>query len=340
MRKNICRVLAMVLALTMVLAASACTINIKVSYDDKAIEAIKEAGNNSGAAAPVAAPTAAPETTAPTTAPSTTAPTTAPATPDAPSTETTTASATPATPDTPATPETPATEPPAAPAASTGLPSTNEEILAKYAEVINQAKMTDKPTFYKVEYQELPEDKRNFGGAADKVLGIAQGFMTDKATAEANAKQTEKGDVGGIPVYHNEKSCLLTDASCIKSASCVDNGDGTATIKITLNSEKNPEPAAENATTAPSFHGAMFPPMAKADIDETLAGIPGLSVEYFDLNYTDCTATLTYNTSDNHVTYFDQIMNVEVAAKGKLVILGIEGTAVLVNTMILNNFQY
>ena len=129
---------------------------------------------------------------------------------------------------------------------------------------------------------------------------------------------------------------LLTDATKIKNATYTDNGDGTATIVLSLVDELNPEPASDGVS--PSTTGMIFSPLKKADIDETLAGLP-INVESFDLSYHDCTATITFNTSNNQVTSYTQVMNIDVTASIK-VIGSVTGSGTVINTIELTNFAY
>lgn len=218
--------------------------------------------------------------------------------------------------------------------------STNEEILAKYTEVMNDAKKA-KPAFKKVEFQSLPEEFRKLGTVGNVILPIAEGFMTTEEKAKADPQVKEAGsDMHAWPVTgHDTAGCLLTDASKIKSASAVKEGDNVK-ITITLLPEENPEPInSATATSSPSFTGGMFSPMSKADIDNTIAGIKGVKVNSFNLTYTDCTVTLVYNPSDNHVVTLDQIMNVDIKANIK-VLATIDGSARLVDTINIWDIQY
>ena len=80
------------------------------------------------------------------------------------------------------------------------------------------------------------------------------------------------------------------------------------------------------------YRGVIF------DIDNTLAGLP-INVESFDLNYHDCTATITFNTSNNQVTSYTQVMNIDVTASIK-VIGSVSGSGMVINTIELTNFVY
>ena len=139
---------------------------------------------------------------------------------------------------------------------------------------------------------------------------------------------------------HDTAGCLLTDPSKIKSASAVKDGDNIK-ITITLNPEDNPEPINDpKATSSPSFTGGMFSPMSKADIDKTLAGVKAVKVNSFSLTYTDCTVTLVYNPSNNQVITLDQIMNVDITANLTALIVTIDGSARLVDTINIWDVQY
>ena len=358
MKRNVMKAAAILVLFAMVFSFAACgQKELLVRFvdgqgNDLDLAAIMgSAGNNGGAApadsgtpaAPAASPAPAADTPAVTQAPANNdapAATQAPAndTPAAPAADTPAETQAPAQNDTPAAPEAPAaTEAPAA--ADDGLPHDNAGILALYTEVVNQFKV-DSPEWNKVEYQEITN--ANLGTVANTVLNLAAGFMTTEDKARSNPDFHTKGDSmhNNTPIPRNDKGCLLTDASVIKSASCTNNGDGTATIEITLIDELNPEPAAEDAATAPSYTGAMFAPMAKADIDKELAGIPGLTVNGFTLTYTDCTTTVTFNTTDKHISDWHYIMNVDITADAKLFIATIKGSARLIDRMEYFNIKY
>lgn len=353
MKKNIVRIACLLMVFAMVFAFASCGADnsdsniLKVMFVDGDGNAIDlsgisvgggSAGGNSSAPAQSSTPSQSSTPAAPTEVPQNNAPANTPAeTPaDKPAeTPADTPAETPA--DTPAAPA----DTPAAPAAS-GLPSAPADILAKYTEVLNAARAA-KPAFKKTEYQALPKEYQNMGKLGSVLLPIAEGFMTTQDKMEVQDTEAGSG-MGRFPLYKdNAPGCLLTDTSAIKSASCKDNGDGTATIVIVLNDEQNPEPiSGDNPTSAPSYHGAMFAPMSKADIDNTIAGIGAVTVNSFSLTYTDCTATLTYKTDgSNQVVKLQQIMNVDITANVTgLKIVTIDGSARLVNTMDIYDVVY
>lgn len=226
-------------------------------------------------------------------------------------------------------------------AAESALPSSPADILAKYTSVMNQFK-TDAPAFNKVEYQALPEEYRNLGKLGNVILGLAESYLTSQEKAEASPQVHNSGDsMENVVVNKNKAGCLLTDTGAIKSAACVSNGDGTDTITIVLNSELNPEPTPEGTESPVSSVGAMFNPMSKAGVDVYLEKISAITVNSFDMNYNDCTATLTFDESTGKVQSLTEIMNVDVTANVTgLKIITIDGGGRLVNTMKIYNIQY
>ncbi len=228
----------------------------------------------------------------------------------------------------------------------------DKEVLDIYTTLLNKAKK-DKPAYKKVEYQELPSDANSRiiskgSGLVGTLLNLVDtlGIMTDKATAEADPEIVEKGsDMKWFPVYKCEKGCYLTDTSAIRETKYEDLGNGKARVTIVLKDEQNPEPMAEGASTSPSKTGAMFAPLSKADIDETVNGgvvkavIVGVT---YSLTYHDCTAIVEYDTKTNQIIKLEQYMNVAISGGGK--IFGVSEIKIdkqeLVNTMVITDFQY
>ena len=228
------------------------------------------------------------------------------------------------------------------------VPETKEEILAAYTAVMNQAKK-DAPAFNKIEYQALPGDENSRVITKGKtlvniVLGVAENFFTTEADATVEVK--EKGnEMRSWPLIKAPVGCALTDVSAIKSAKCEVLANGNYRITIVLNSEKNPEPIAEGATTAPSKTGAMFSPLSKKDIDNTLTGDGIVTAVIKDVTYSltyhDCTAVLEYNPETNHVVSLEQVMWVRISGAGKVTGLAFEiEKQELKNTMKIYNIKY
>lgn len=234
---------------------------------------------------------------------------------------------------------------------STAATKTDKEVLEIYTTVMNKAKK-DKPGYKKVEYQELPSDAQNrvitegsnlVGTLLDLVDQLD--LMTSKEAAEADPEIVEKGsDMRWFPVYKCEKGCYLTDVSAIESTKYEDLGNGKARITIELKDEQNPEPMAEGASTSPSYTGAMFSPLSKADIDNTLnGGVVSAVVKdiTYSLTYHDCTAVVEYDTKTNEIIKLEQYMDVAIKANAKVILskINIEKQE-LFNTMIISDLQY
>ncbi|MCR5040983.1 MAG: hypothetical protein K6C36_02645 [Clostridia bacterium] len=350
-KKIIIRVAAALVCLTMLFAFTACGQKellvrfVDGSGNDLDLAAILgSAGNNSGTAAPAATqPAATPAATQPATPAATTpaADTPAATTPDADTPAATTpaadtpAATTPAA-DTPA--DTPAaTEAPAAPAST--LPTDPAGILAKYTEVMNNTKATV-VTYDKLDWMQL--DELDVGAITGAVKGIMDGVLKGESAAELQDNRDDHGRQ--IPPTNDQGiGCGLTDASAIKTASCVDNGDGTATITIVLNDETNPEPMDEASGVTTSKTGGIFNCMSQSNAVETVNGyadkIPGASLQGLDVTYKDCTVVLTFDIAANHATLIEYTVpgHVDVSIK---MLMTINGKATLTNRVRINDLQY
>lgn len=276
----------------------------------------------------------------------------------APQTEATTAAPT-AAPQTapaessPAAESNPAAEAPAAP--STDAPKTNEEIVKKYTEVLNKMKQ-DQPGYTKKEYQALPEEYRNFSSAVNTVLKFGEAYMVKeddpKAIVTATKGEMYTSDDGKtmprinheLPICNTDKGSVLTDYSCVKTASCTDNPDGTRTLRFELNDEKNPEPTPADTCIPQSYHGAVMMPASMNDINtevnKVVSKIPGVTVNNFELTYTCSTFEVTYDPTNDHVTSIIQHINVDIAANAKVAFSTIDGTARLTNDMSVYDINY
>ncbi len=225
------------------------------------------------------------------------------------------------------------------------LPTEAAAILAKYTELMNQAK-TDSPGFNKVEYQNIPAEKAQFEGKVfNTLLPLIGNFFKDEATARANPELKLKGEsMEWFPIYHNEKGCLLTDASKIKSATCTELPDGNVKITIVMNDEVNSEPPGAAATSASSV-GAICTPIEMQTVRDTLQNDGAIKLVArnidFDLTYYDCTTELVYNPTNNQLVSLDQFMHILINIKdGTVAFATAKGTAVLDNYMYISDFQY
>ena len=234
---------------------------------------------------------------------------------------------------------------------STAAKKTDKEVLEIYTTLMNKAKK-DKPGYKKVEYQDLPSDAQNRvipvgGNLVGTLLGLVDklDLIKTKEAAEADPEIVEKGsDMRWFPVYKCEKGCYLTDVNAIESTKYEDLGNGKARITIELKDEQNPEPMAEGASSSPSNTGAMFSPLSKADIDNTLnGGVVSAVVKdiTYSLTYHDCKAIVEYDTKTNEIIKLEQYMNVAIKADAKVIgsKISIEKQE-LFNTMIITDFKY
>ena len=322
MKKTVLRVLCLALTVIMLFACASCTQTILVRFVDKDgndldLSAIAPAGSSAVTPAPAADTTPAATPAADTTA--------APSSDAAPADSAATADTTPA----------------AAPADTGALPTDNAGILTLYTKLVDEMKAA-KPAYKKVEYQTLPEEHRNLGTVANAVMGIAEGMITSKEKAEADPSIHNQGDdPNNIPIKDNAKGCLLTDAGKIKTASCKDNGDGTATLVITLVDEDNPKPVDAGATSSQYHTSAMFFPMDQAGIDDIVDKFKAVvTMNSLTLTYTECTVTCVFDTASQKVKTLTYVEPVDIKVDGKAVFIPINGSARLVDTMEITGIAY
>ena len=203
------------------------------------------------------------------------------------------------------------------------LPETKAEILAAYAEVMNQAKK-DAPGFTKVEYQVLPEEGRVVTEGKTLVnagLNVAGNFMTSKENAEKKPDVYPKGnDMAAFPIRNTPKGCMLEDPDFLKVAKFEVLPDGNYKITLVTGTEKNPEPAAHGASTAPSKTGGIITPISKKEIDENLQGgiVSAVFKDFvYSLTFHDCESVLVYNPENNHVVSLDQTTRVAISGSAR-----------------------
>lgn len=228
---------------------------------------------------------------------------------------------------------------------SNAIPQGNEAILAKYSELMNDAK-AHSVGFKKIEWQAIPEEKAQFEGKVfGKILPIASNFFKSEEDAKANPEYKGKDDgATWLPIYHNSKGCMLTDASAIESATCTELPDGNVKIVIELKNEDNSEPPVD-APTCDSYVGSMFTPIQFAEIRTTLETDPAVKFIVknvdFDLEYYDCVAELTYNPETNQIVTLDQFMHINIKINdGSILGFSAKGNAVLDNYMYISDFVY
>lgn len=239
------------------------------------------------------------------------------------------------------------------------VPAGKAQILKAYTEVMDNAKKA-KPGYKKLEFQELPEDKRDIrkgGGAVKTLLSVASNFMTDEASARSDGEFVNGNEKGGnmkwFPVnQHSTKGCLLTDTSKIKSATSQKLSNGNYKLTIILEKDVNPEPYKPGAGDSPNatgsvskgFVGKMFSPLSAAEIDDTIKNNSLVNAFVKDvsykLTYHDCKAVLEYNPKTKQIVNLDQYMYVTIYAQCKVIGMSVDLTCELVNTMKCSDFKY
>lgn len=225
------------------------------------------------------------------------------------------------------------------------MPETMEEVVAKYKEVMDQAKR-DKPGFTRLDYQELPSDPENRviasgEGLINAALTLAGNFMKTKKQAEKKPIIGEKGgDMASFPLRNTPYGCLLKGTKGVKSAKCEKLNNGYYKITMVLEAEKNPEPASGNSGVAPSITGSVCSPISKAEIDADLATGLFKDISY-SLTYHDCETVLIFNPENNHVYSQEQTNHVTIKGAGTIgfVTLDIQKQE-LINHVVIKNLKY
>ena len=234
MKKNVLRVISLVLVAGMLFAFASCTQEIHVRFVDKDGNDVDISGlvgvvgnntnttpntnTNTNTPAPQEQTTAAPApqeqtTAAPSQGETTTAaPSQGETTTAAPSQETTTA----------------------APAPSTGMPSTTAEITDFYKKAVDEIKAGN-AGYTKKEWQNV--DAVNIGGSAvnSAVTSVLGSFMT----VEADAKE-QISEKGSDDAKNRIAAWTLTDLSQVAKADCVKDGDNYK-ITIIMKDEDTPK---------------------------------------------------------------------------------------------------
>lgn len=225
------------------------------------------------------------------------------------------------------------------------MPETIEEVIAKYKEVMDQAKK-DKPGFTRLDYQDLPSDSENRvissgEGLVNAALTLAGNFMATKKEAEKKPTIGEKGgNMADFPLKNTTHGCLLNGAKGVKSAKCEKLNNGYYKITMVLEPEKNPEPTSAGSDVAPSITGSVCSPISKAEIDADLA--TGLFKDItYSLTYHDCETVLIYNPENNHIYSQEQTNHVTIQGAGTIgfVTLNIEKQE-LINHVVIKDLKY
>lgn len=331
MKKNIVRVLSLVLVAAMIFAFASCTTNLNIRFVDKdgndiSIGAISPATEAPATDAPVtdAPATSAPTPDTPTETPATDAPATdAPAT-DAPATNAPATEA-PAT-DAPAT-EAPATE---APATNT-VPTTKDEIVAFYAKAVNDIANNGSASYNKKEFQTMGDiNVTGIGFVDNQIKNVAANYFHGEDQVETQV--AEKGT-------DSSKSKMLgwnlSDNSKVASATLNQNG-GNYDITIVMVDEDTPHKGGG------SHLDAVGSVLLWEDIDAELQGVSILS-DYQDIHvrYTNYTINATIS-PDGKISSIKHHTDIKIdIGSAKILVATLKNKSVgLENTVIYNNFAY
>lgn len=272
---------------------------------------IAVSGNGSSAGANQVVATQPPETQAPVTQPPVTNP---------PATDPATPATDPATPATD--PATPATDP-AAP--STGAPSTPAEVVAKYNEVINNAKKNLQYTsMHKTGAVDIQCTDCSVSFLQGTVDSLLKTFMTntDKTFTVANGVATDpdgnQADMNAYIVPNGRDAALKEEY--VASATATPSGDGY-TMNITLKSEQSTYDGTN--TVNPVGHESCLDPLNLA----TLELPANAKITQASMTYPGAILTVDVNGA-GQVTKLDVQLPLEGTGTGKLgasLTLGLKG---------------
>lgn len=210
-----------------------------------------------------------------------------------------------------------------------------EAILAKYTEVMNHLKK-NATTYVKKEYQDLIDvDFSN-----PTLSEIANSLLHSFLITESKAEIQHRDDYEQIPVIGCESGCLLTDASALKTASMSVDG-GKTTITLVLHDETNPKPTEYGAAVSPSNTGAVFNPVGQEEIMDAFGGLSTyVELNKCDLHYSECTATLVFDSDTLYVESLEQVMNIAFDMNIKVGFQNESCRLSLRNVMQINNVNY
>jgi hypothetical protein len=329
MKKNILRVLSLVLVAAMVVICASCTQTINIRFVDKD-------GNDINFGAVPAANTDTPTESQP--APSENQTPSEPSSADTPSesqpsAEDTTAASTPdttaaPTPDTTAAP-TPDTT--AAPTPTSTVPSTKEEICNFYAKAVNDIKNNGSASYNKKEFQTITDfNVTGFAPADSLIKSIAGNYFKDESKADLQV--AEKGQ-------DSSKSKMLgwnlTDMSKVVSASLNQNG-GNYDITIKMADEDTPHKGGA------SHLDQVGSVLLWEDIETELNGISQLKEWQGNVNvvYTNYTITATITPEGKLVTMTHHT-DVDIRIKHAKIVITLDNKNVAMeNTVRFTDFVY
>ncbi len=177
-----------------------------------------------------------------------------------------------------------------APAASTGAPSSKEEIVALYVSAYNkmsaEATKATRTYDYTSNYNNILKIGNN-----STLAGIAESLMGKFMVENTEAVEFAVADVAPVGLT----SSPLTAAD-VANATCVDNGD-TYTVTVTsTGTDDNPE---VNPTVGNGSAGKIGPLIETTAITDAVGG--AIKFEGLALRYSDCTATATIDKATGRI---------------------------------------
>lgn len=208
------------------------------------------------------------------------------------------------------------------PAASTGVPSSTDEIVAKYNEVINAAKKTQNATIHKTNNTTIEVTDLSVSFLKGTVNNILSGLVkpideTYTLTNGANENGTTASDIitpGGRDV--------ALKAEGVTSATATPDGDGYK-MTIVLVSEKSTFDGTN--TVNPVHHESCLSPLNLATLDISPAKITSA-----DMSYPGATLNVTVD-GQGRVTRYEYTLPMEGTGAGSLgptIELGLKGEMV------------
>ncbi len=224
------------------------------------------------------------------------------------------------------------------------MPESTKEIIDKYTQLVNDFK-TKKPAYKKKEFQELPEEFRNFGTGVNVILNLASNYMVSEEDCEELIRPAGSPDiVWDMPVHNTEKGCLLTDYDAVSRAKCEDMGDGTYKISFSLKEEVSPQPTPADTLIPVSAHGAVMQPVATEEImtevNKITSSLPGIDLNEFALYHRDCEFICIYNPETDQVLSITHHIVIDITADLKIFGAQIDGSARLLNEMFIYDITW
>ena len=331
MKKNILRVLSLVLVAAMVVICASCTQTINIRFVDK------DGNDINFGAVPAANTDVTP--TQNTTPDTTAAPVNEPTSADTPSEsqpapgESTTAAPTDSTTAAPTenTTAAPTPDTTAAPAPTSTVPSSKEEICNFYAKAVNDIKNNGSASYNKKEFQTITDfNVTGFAPADSLIKSIAGNYFKDESKADLQV--AEKGQ-------DSSKSKMLgwslTDLSKVVSASLNQNG-GNYDITIKMADEDTPHKGGG------SHLDAVGSVLLWEDIETELNGISQLKEWQGNVNvvYTNYTITATITPEGKLVTMTHHT-DVDIRIKHAKIVITLDNKNVAMeNTCRFTDFVY